>query len=227
LHVHYGVVFPNTGFGNIDDPEVDRLSEVLGLPSFDEMLSSWLMPTADGEYLRSMISAWCAHASPDFESISLSHPAIFELVGLPLHYDTLVDEAMKRKCPKSGKDLSDPNVCLFCGEIICSQAVCCTDKGRGGCNQHVDKCGKDIGVFINIRKGCVLYLHNGHGSYGPAPYLDKYGETDWGLRRNRQLFLNQRRYDALMRNTWLQHGVPSVISRKLEADINSGGWETL
>ncbi|KAG0643765.1 hypothetical protein HOY80DRAFT_1031954 [Tuber brumale] len=227
LHVQYGVVFPNTGFGNIDDPEIDRLSEVLGLPSFDEMLSSWLMPTADGEYLRSMISAWCAHASSDFESISLSHPAIFELLGLPLHYDTLVDEAMKRKCPKSGKDLSDPNVCLFCGEIICSQAVCCTDRGRGGCNQHVDKCGKDIGVFINIRKGCVLYLHNGHGSYGPAPYLDKYGETDWGLRRNRQLFLNQRRYDALMRNTWLQHGVPSVISRKLEADINSGGWETL
>ncbi|CUS08004.1 unnamed protein product [Tuber aestivum] len=246
LHVQYGIVFPNTGFGNIDDPEVDRLSEALGLPSFDEMLSSWLMPTTNGEYLRSMISAWCAHASANPKNISLSHPAIFELVGLPLHYETLIDEAMKRKCPKSGKDLSDPNVCLFCGEIICSQAVCCTDRGRGGCNQHVDKsvpfsllavgtvthcfcvrCGKDIGVFINIRKGCVIYLHNGHGSYGPAPYLDKYGEVDWGLRRNRQLFLNQRRYDALMRNTWLQHGVPSVISRKLEADINSGGWETL
>jgi hypothetical protein len=26
---------------------------------------------------------------------------------------------------------------------------------------------------------------------------------------------------------WLSHGIPSYISRKLEADINNGGWETI
>jgi E3 ubiquitin-protein ligase UBR1 len=48
-----------------------------------------------------------------------------------------------------------------------------------------------------------------------------------GLRYGRQLFLHQKRYDSMLRNLWLSHGVPSLISRKLEADINNGGWETI
>lgn len=89
------------------------------------------------------------------------------------------------------------------------------------------RCGIDTGLFLNIRKCCVLYLHNQNGSFNPAPYLDKYGEPDAGLRRGRQLFLNQKRYDALYRNVWLQQGIPTTIARKLEADINNGGWETM
>ena len=73
----------------------------------------------------------------------------------------------------------------------------------------------------------VLYLHDGNGSWLHVPYLDKHGEVDPGLRRNRQLFLHQRRYDRLLRDVWLGHGIPTVISRKLEAEINNGGWETL
>ena len=88
-------------------------------------------------------------------------------------------------------------------------------------------CGGNIGVFISIRKCTVLYLHDGSGSWAHAPYLDKYGEVDPGLRRSRQLILNQKRYDALLRNVWLQHNIPTTISRRLEADINNGGWETL
>ncbi len=48
-----------------------------------------------------------------------------------------------------------------------------------------------------------------------------------GLRYGRQLFLHQKRYDSMLRALWLGHGVPSFISRKLEADINNGGWETI
>jgi E3 ubiquitin-protein ligase UBR1 len=91
--------------------------------------------------------------------------------------------------------------------------------------QH--RCGKNIGLFINIRKCMVLYLHNHHGSWHQAPYLDRHGEVDPGLRRNRQLILNQKRYDRLLRDVWLSHGIPAAISRKLEADINNGGWETI
>ena len=31
---------------------------------------------------------------------------------------TLVDEAMRRRCPNSGKELADPSVCLLCGEMF-------------------------------------------------------------------------------------------------------------
>jgi len=89
------------------------------------------------------------------------------------------------------------------------------------------RCGIDVGLFLNIRKCNVLYLHNRNGSWNFAPYLDKYGEPDPGLRRGRQLYLNQKRYDGLFRTVWLQQGIPTTIARKLEAEINNGGWETL
>ncbi|KAL7268027.1 E3 ubiquitin-protein ligase ubr1 [Rhizina undulata] len=239
LHTRYGVIFPNTGYVSMEESEQDRICSALRLPKLDEIFESCV---EKGSFLGKMIEGWCSHIIiqknmwgtlinktklPE-PKVSLSHPAIFELVGLPLHFDTLVEEAMKRKCPNTGKDLVEPSVCLFCGEIFCSQAFCCQDEaGLGGCNKHMKKCAVNVGIFINIRKCCVLFLHHGHGSFAVAPYLDRHGETDWGLRRNRRLFLNQRRYDALLRTVWLQHGIPSVISRKLEADINNGGWETL
>src|SRR5689334_15913198 len=91
----------------------------------------------------------------------------------------------------------------------------------------LSRCQKNIGLFINIRKCCVFYLHRMSGSFSNAPYIDKYGESDMGLRHGRQLFLHQKRYDSMLRNLWLSHGVPSSISRRLEADINNGGWETI
>ncbi len=89
------------------------------------------------------------------------------------------------------------------------------------------RCQRNIGLFLNIRKCCIYYLHRLSGSYGFAPYIDKYGEVDLGFRHGRPLLLNQRRYDAMLRSVWLSHGVPSFISRKLEMDINNGGWETI
>jgi E3 ubiquitin-protein ligase UBR1 len=84
-----------------------------------------------------------------------------------------------------------------------------------------------MGLYINIRKCTVFFQYRESGTWMVAPYVDKYGEVDPGLRHSRQLFLNQKRYDALLRTVWLSHGVPSVISRKLEMDINNGGWETI
>lgn len=89
------------------------------------------------------------------------------------------------------------------------------------------RCHKNVGLFISIRKCCVFYCHRTSGSWGHAPYIDRYGEVDMGLRHNRQLFLNQRRYDSMLRSLWLSHGVPSYVARRLESDINNGGWETI
>lgn len=230
LNARYGLLFPPAGFADVEEPELYRLSQALKLPSIDEIFESCL--DKSGDFMCRIITGWCHHLAVRRGTVSLSHPAIFELVGLPTHFDVLVEEATKRKCPSTGKDLSDPCACLFCGEIFCSQAECCTKEVEneikiGGCNRHMRKCGKDVGIFINIRKCCLIYLHNQNGAHAAAPYMDIHGETDIGLRRSRQLFLNQRRYDALVRNAWLVHGIPSIISRKLEAEMNTGGWESL
>ncbi|KAJ5549904.1 hypothetical protein N7461_004602 [Penicillium sp. DV-2018c] len=236
LHVQHGVEFPNTGLADMETSELERLSRALHLPSIDEILMSIKPARKTNNPFDAVVSGWIFHWNASRSGIrfedhrlwpSLSHPAIFELVGLPRYFDSLIEEANRRRCPNTKKELTDPSICLFCGDIFCSQAVCCMSNKLGGCNQHLQKCGKNIGLFINIRKCTVLYLHNTNGSWHYAPYLDRHGEVDPGLRRNRQLILNQKRYDRLLRDVWLSHSIPATISRKLEAEINNGGWETI
>ncbi|GAB7347546.1 hypothetical protein MBLNU459_g4437t1 [Dothideomycetes sp. NU459] len=217
MHARFGVDFSAAGPMDPDLPELDRLAQLLRLPKPAAVFQMLSEDSSAGEKLRRLSVKWVQSATAKtlFKTLrsdaqALSHPAIFELVGLPKHYDTLTEEAIKRRCPTTGKEVSDP-----------------ADGNKGGCYQHREKCGGNIGIFISIRKCMVLFLHNGHGSWYHAPYLDRHGEVDPTLRRHHQLFLNQRRYDKLLRDAWLSHGIPSVISRRLEGDMNTGGWETL
>ncbi|PFH58749.1 hypothetical protein XA68_13287 [Ophiocordyceps unilateralis] len=245
LYVRYGVDFNSHISPSPDADELDRLTEALRLPNFDEMCASLTNNSRScgwPDTTRDVVSGWVMHQmlyprkKGDMRpSAPVVHPAIFELIGLPKTYDTLIEEATRRRCPTTGKDLTDPVICLFCGELLCSQSTCCqqptvisNEPTRiGGAQRHIRKCQRNMGVFLNIRKCTTVYLFRQSGSFTTAPYIDKYGETDFQLRHGRQLFLNQRRYDTMIRNTVLNHGVPSLISRKLEADINNGGWDTL
>ena len=240
MHVRYGVDFPSTGLNDLDQCEVARLTHALKLPSMSDIFYS-LTTLAGDSMIKNVVAGWIYDLSQSHESrlrkaskgtkhplgISLCHPAIPELVGLPKYYDVLLEESQARRCPTTGKELSDPSVCLFCGDFFCSQAVCCTREGRGGCSTHMKKCGGKIGLFLNIRKCVVLFLHHENGSWYHAPYLTRHGEVDLGLRQHHQLILHQKRYDRLIRDVWLNHGVCSMISRKLEGDVNNGGWETI
>lgn len=265
LYVKYGVDFNSHISSDPGADELERLTEVMQLPTFDEMCAVMTMDAMTCGWpatTPSLVTGWVKHqvlwtkGFPDLTpSAMVSHPGIFELVGLPKTFDTLIEEATRRKCPTTGKDLTDPVLCLFCGELFCSQSTCCqkvdTDGTKiGGSQQHMRKyghlpspsivkavvtnffffcfrCQRNIGVFLNVRKCSTVYLFYRSGSFTPAPYIDKYGETDPQLRHGRQLFLNQKRYDSMIRNTVLKHNVPSLISRKLESEINNGGWDTL
>ncbi|KAG8628974.1 hypothetical protein KVT40_002839 [Elsinoe batatas] len=212
--------------------ELDRLCTLLRLPSLTQLFTTFTAASPAGNNLRTIAKRWLdvdRNAPSQPSPRHIDHPAIFELVGLPRTFDSLSEEAIKRRCPTTGKTVTDPVVCLLCGEIFCSQANCCRDRQTnfGGASRHRKKCGGTIGLYINIRKCMVVFLHERNGSWAQAPYLDKYGEPDPTMRRHHQLFLNQKRYDRLLRDVWLGHGIPSVISRKLEGDINNGGWETL
>lgn len=154
LHIRYGVEFPSTGFSDIDEPEIDRLTKALRLPTLEQMFASVgdSRVNSGPSVLQSVVAGWINHwnfvrktdpskraASAVLAGIRPSHPAIFELIGLPKYYGTLLDEMMRRRCPTTGKDMTDPALCLFCGDIFCSQAVCCDKDGLGGCNQHLKK----------------------------------------------------------------------------------------
>lgn len=148
LHTRYGVVFPPSDFAEARESEQARLCKFLRLPSVDEVLDTCMTSNDEGAYLRAIIMGWCKHASMKNHAVTMSHPAILELVGLPKNYDALVDEAIRRRCPTTGNDMTEPNLCLFCGEIFCGQAICCTvevgneedgPRQLGGANMHMRK----------------------------------------------------------------------------------------
>lgn len=150
LHVKFGVDFNSHISPSPEQKELERLTEALRVPSFDEMLTSitdWGTQYEWPHDTYRLVQGWVKHqanwqsgAAEATElpgSALVSHPGIFELVGLPKNYDTLIEECTRRKCPTKGKDLTDPTICLFCGEIFCSQAVCCTKEQVDGRNKRI------------------------------------------------------------------------------------------
>lgn len=102
-----------------------------------------------------------------------------------------------------------------------------------------------MGVYFLVKRCSLLYLYAGNGAFLPPPYLDLHGEIDISLRyvffgpkcpnntlidgscrRGRRQFLHPARWEEV-RKTWLNHGIPTVVARKLESTIDTGGWETL
>lgn len=155
LYIKYGVDFNSHISPTPDAEELDRLTESMRIPSFDEMCAA-MTPNAGAcgwpETTQSLVSGWVKHQvmwprayNEVPRSGMMSHPGIFELIGLPKTYDTLIEEATRNRCPTTGKDLTDPVLCLFCGALFCSQGTCCqrTDASDrestrlGGAQQHM------------------------------------------------------------------------------------------
>lgn len=103
-----------------------------------------------------------------------------------------------------------------------------------------------IGVYFLVKRCSLLFLNAGNGTFALAPYMDANGEVDISMRyvnlvkrrrpvfflicvlfcrRGRRQFLHSARWEDV-RKTWLNHGVPTIVARKLEATIDPGGWET-
>jgi E3 ubiquitin-protein ligase UBR1 len=162
MHVRYGIDFPASlpisTSSEKKETELTRLTHLLRLPDLSTLLKEvmfsppmtaiihgWIHHLQLGRDPSSFYSRIIAPSPDDVSSaIRLSHPAIFELVGLPKNFDTLQDEVGKRRCPTTGRPLTDPALCLVCGEIFCSQSACCMtidEGGRrvGGCFKHRKK----------------------------------------------------------------------------------------
>ena len=77
-----------------------------------------------------------------------------------------------------------------------------------------------------VKKCVVLLLHAQKGFFHNSPYLDAHGESDLGLKRGKPLFLNDGRYNELVK-LWINHQICSFIARKIESSFDFGGWNTL
>ncbi|KAJ7726568.1 hypothetical protein DFH07DRAFT_1000781 [Mycena maculata] len=207
--------------------EYNRLLAMLRVPPLADL------PNQDT--LQNALSGWCAHyghshaASQLNCGVVLDFPAVYRLARLPLVLDNLFgmqDRALT--CQRCGTVPVDAAICLLCGTTCCMQSDCCRDEDndRGECNMHMRECGGAIGVFFLVKRCMLLYLYSNNGTFSPPPYLDAHGEVDVSMRRGRRQYLHFARWEEV-RKTWLGHGIPTIIARRLEAALDSGGWETL
>ena len=113
------------------------------------------------------------------------------------------------------------------------------------CLTNTSRCGGAVGMYFLVKRCSMLYLYANNGTFGPSPYLDVHGEADISMRyvrrcppyagvvahdafrrRGRRQYLHAIRWEDI-RRLWLQHGIPTLIARKLESTVDNGGWETL
>ncbi|KAF9259157.1 hypothetical protein L218DRAFT_981591 [Marasmius fiardii PR-910] len=207
--------------------EYTRLLSFLGIPPLSDL------PNQDT--LQNALSGWCAHyghshaVSPVNFGVTLDLPGVYRLARLPLVLDNLfVDQEKAVVCQRCNTIPPDPAICLLCGTTVCFQSTCCTDaeERRGECNMHMRECGGAMGLYFLVKRCVVLYLYGNSGSFTQSPYLDVHGEIDVSMRRGRRQYLHHARWEDV-RKTWLNHQIPTVIARKLESSLDSGGWETL
>ncbi|KAJ7073950.1 hypothetical protein C8F01DRAFT_1242237 [Mycena amicta] len=218
---------PNTN----DACEYNRLLSLLNIPALSDL------PNQDT--LQNALSGWCAHyghshaASQLNCGVVLDYPATYRLARLPLVLDNLFGVGQQERALTCSRCMTmpvDAAICLLCGTTVCMQSDCCRDEDgdreRGECNMHLRDCGGAVGVFFLVKRCMLLYLYANNGTFAPPPYLDAHGEVDISMRRGRRQYLHYARWEEV-RKTWLSHGIPTVVARRLEAALDSGGWETL
>ncbi|KAJ7485394.1 hypothetical protein FB451DRAFT_1431358 [Mycena latifolia] len=237
--------FPTPPAAGADVYEYNRLLTMLNVPPLSDL------PNQDT--LQNALSGWCAHyghshaASQLNCGVVLDFPAVYRLARLPLVLDNLFgaqDRALT--CQRCNTVPVDAAICLLCGTTCCMQSDCCKDEenDRGECNLHMrecvftsilsilwtyldlSRCGGATGIYFLVKRCMLLYIYSNNGTFSPPPYLDAHGEVDISMRRGRRQYLHFARWEEV-RKTWLTHGIPTVIARRLEASLDSGGWETL
>ncbi|KAJ7596572.1 hypothetical protein C8J56DRAFT_850021 [Mycena floridula] len=221
--------FPTPQYSDPEPDEYRRLLIMLGIPPLADL------PNQDT--LQNALSGWCAHyghshaASPLNFGVVLDMPSIHRLARLPYVLDNLFGEQDKvLVCGRCNTVPVDAAICLLCGIVCCMQSDCCSDleqsERRGECNMHTRECGGAIGIYFLVKRCTLLYLYGSNGTFSQSPYLDVHGEVDVSMRRGRRQYLHPARWEDV-RKTWLNHALPTLIARKLESSLDSGGWETL
>lgn len=194
LHIRFGFVL-NDDFTTQGGDELSNMISVLGLASIEHLLSP---STISDPFLSTLITGWCSHAQkkqifeysmesagekdPSKRQFCFYTPVQYSLTTLPYRLETLFEESIKHKCAKCGLVPLEPGLCLICGVLVCSQSYCCSDEDRGECNLHMLSCGGKVGMYLLIKKSCILILSHDNGHFMNPPYLDAHGEVDLGLK---------------------------------------------
>uniref|UniRef100_A0A7S4P168 E3 ubiquitin-protein ligase n=1 Tax=Guillardia theta TaxID=55529 RepID=A0A7S4P168_GUITH len=117
------------------------------------------------------------------------------LVTLPPLFQDLVRDVYESE-GGGGETVSQVAVCLVCGEKIARISSGSVLSYRP-CVSHARSCGAGLGIFLLLSKSSVMLVQDLWVAHWGSPFLDQYGEEDFGLLRGHKLFLDAARYSSL------------------------------
>ncbi|PAV65135.1 hypothetical protein WR25_18490 [Diploscapter pachys] len=147
------------------------------------------------------------------------------LIDLPYSYSDLINQVANFRCPSVPLDeptSNMPTMCLVCGRVLCSQSYCCQRTVNkdlvGACRFHMTECSGTMGIFLRVRECIIIMMTSrNRGCYKTAPYVDEFGETDYGFRRGNPLHLSKEMYMKL-KQLWVQQGITEEVVNQYEID---------
>lgn len=193
--------------------------------------------STDGSTLHPAIQTWCSHVSvSDMLRKVCSKPKlcfypglseVSSLVSLEKEYCDVMIKALNFRCPRFPVEDEQvhPTLCLICGKLLCSQTYCCQQEidgtTYGPCSSHAIRCSHEHGLFLRVRQCKILLLNRSRGCFRAAPYVDRHGETDIGLKRGNPILLNMSRMKEL-NLLWLNHQIDEITIREIDNNRHFG-----
>ena len=141
----------------------------------------------------------------DNQSLTLKEQYIeypnLEIISLPENFMEFCTKFMNMKCMNCQKNIVGFNLCLICGNKICDNKLCVTDKKPNGKKEyslieHSKVCGGGNTIFISGKSSEIIYLTKRQFSFsGIFVYLNSFGEYPKGYDLNGNFTLNQSELD--------------------------------
>ncbi|MCH0628783.1 hypothetical protein JNB11_02210 [Kocuria palustris] len=209
--------------------EADRITSYLGLPTIAETMR---LAVEDSDSWQGVVMTKVLQrgvSKSQNELIRLEYPGIIRLINLPSRLDSFFTRYFySDRYDYPFRRYDSPAVCLTCAEVLDVQQKTPGYK-EGQCTTHVVReCANSNGMFWLPRERVFLLLHNNGGTFYTAPYIDDQGEVFADpAKRLKTFYLMPPKYQDFIKNIWLQHNVPNIIVRSLDAVSDAGGWDTL
>ncbi|VDK50488.1 unnamed protein product [Anisakis simplex] len=178
--------------------EFDPLCRYLGLPN-------QLIDMLRGPCVQRLFAQWSLQQTvvpvPDI----VNQPVLENrLVKLPQDFADLINDASTFKCPSIQMDEHVSSIPTLCLKIKLNLIFCSFDRIR------------DSQV--------ILLTSRARGCFHAAPYVDEFGETDFGFRRGNPLHLNEELY-AKLEHIWLHQSICEEVVDQYEIDQRNIAFE--
>lgn len=197
----------------VDSPQVSEYESLCSILSLDFVKYQSELASQDNSViqiiheakLNAVLKLENEHLNPFYSKV-MNNGLTFELIKLPEQYIQLIMDQYPRVCEGCKVQRKEKSLCLLCGSIFCSLN---TDYGRSNCdaiNQHLNKCGNNFGIFIEVHSGEVTIQGASGWITQPSPYQNKFGESlnRYYVDQREKYLLNSKAYgeieDLVLRN---------------------------